>query len=120
MIMPNQQTGSLFFYETVVFYQKAPDEWINQFESLLDEDRVEEAHNLVQKFFDEEFSKQSIVGKKRSEYTQEPPEPGDMVIYVPTRRHVRLLSISDDKQLCLVKEMLGAYVVPFDKVVRVR
>lgn len=116
--MPNPQTGSMFYYETVIFYQNASDEWIERFEELLDEGKEFEAHDLIQTFLNKHFSEK--VGKKRKEYSQEPPEIGDMVLVTSTRRYARLLAISDDQKLCLVKEVYGAYVVPFDKVIRVR
>jgi len=114
--MPNSPSEPLFFHETIIFYKQASDTWIERFESLLDDGKEKEAYSLMQRF----FNMQSKVAKKRPEYIKEPPEIGDMVMFIPTRRYVRLMSKSDDGKLSLVKEQMGAYVVPSDKLVRVR
>lgn len=107
-------------YETIVFYRHAPEDLVENFESLLDAGKERDAKKVIQGWFDSYYTKQVTAKKPPTDYTKEPPQVGDMVIIIPTGRYARVMSISDDGALCVVKEQLGAYVVPYNKIIRIR
>ena len=117
--MPKPKTGPFFYYETVVFYRDAPEHLIDKFESLLDEGDEPGAKTLIQQWFDSRHA-QTVTAGKKTKYTEEPPQIGDMVVVMTTGNYARLIATSDDKELALVKEQFGAYVVPYDKLIRAR
>lgn len=110
------------FALTARFYQTAPSELLDRFEDALDED-----DDVLARAIRDEFLHQADnppvtnkTAKDDPHYLTEEPEVGDMVFVNTLNRHARLIAISDDKKLALVKEMYGAYTVPYEKLRRVR
>jgi hypothetical protein len=107
---------------TARFYQIAPSELLDRFEDALDNDDTVLASAIREEFLSQADSPTEITktAKEDPAYLSEDPEVGDMVFISLSNRHARLIAVSDDKKLALVKEQFGAYTVPYDKLRRVR
>ena len=102
---------------TARFYQLAEDEVLDSFEDALDaDDRV-----LAFAIRDEVLLRgEQRVAKMAPTYLSEEPEVGDMVFVHPTSRHARLIAISNDRKMAIVKEQYGSYTVQYKDLRRVR
>lgn len=107
---------------TAQFYQTAPSELLDRFEDALDNDDRVLASAIRDEFLTQSDSPPATTKTAKDDpfYLSEEPEVGDMVFVSLSNRHARLLAISDDRKLALVKEQFGCYTVPFDKLRRVR
>jgi hypothetical protein len=107
---------------TARFYQIAPSELLDKFEDALDADDVVLASAIREEFLTQADSPIEITKTAKNDpaFLSEDPEVGDMVFISLSNRHARLIAISDDRKIALVKEMFGAYTVPYDKLRRVR
>lgn len=108
---------------TARFYQIAPSELLDSFEDALDNDDVVLANVIREEFLTQADVPPAAIEKTANDdpaYLSEDPEIGDMVFITISNHHARLIAISDDRKLALVKEMYGAYVVHYDKLRRVR
>lgn len=103
------------------FYDVASPEEMDAFERGLDEE-TEESRAAALRVVDSVLlsSETQRVAAKDPTYLEQPPEVGDMVFLIPTSRYVRLLAVSDDRELALVKEQMGCYPIPFRDIRRVR
>jgi hypothetical protein len=107
---------------TARFYQTAPSSLLDRFEDALDADDTVLANAIRDAFLTEADSPQETVktAKDDPSYLSEDPEVGDMVFVSLSNRHARLIAVSDDRKLALVKEQFGAYTVPYETLRRVR
>ena len=107
---------------TVRFYQSASDELLDCFEDALDNDDPVLAEAIRDEFLTQAATPETTKTGKIDEhaYLSEDPQVGDLVFNNLTNRNCRLLAISDDRKIALVKEIWGAYVVAYDKLRRVR
>lgn len=107
---------------TARFYQTAPSDVLDRFEDALDNDDEVLARAIRDEFLHQADASPSLTKTAKDDpaYLSEEPKVGDMVFVSLTNRMARLIAISDDQQLALVKEQMGAYTVPFDKLRRVR
>ena len=107
---------------TVRFYQSASDELLDCFEDALDNDDPVLAEAIRDEFLTQAATPETTKTGKIDEhaYLSEDPQVGDMCFLNTCNRHVRLIAISDDRKLALVKEQFGVYTAPFDKLRRVR
>jgi len=111
----------MIFAKTANFYRMASDQQIEEFETALDEDNTKRAHEIIENFRPGIATTIEIEAKvKAPEYLDSPPEIGDMVIQTSTGHMVRLIAISDDKELALVKEEWGAHPAQYADLRRVR
>lgn len=103
------------------FYVVASEEEMDDYERKLDEE-TEESRAAALRVVDSVLlsSETQRVAAKEPTYLELQPETGDMVFVIPTSRYVRLLAISDDRELALVKEQMGCYTIPFRDIRRVR
>ncbi|SRR6266705_2788282 len=109
----------MLFAKTANFYRTASDQQIEEFETALDNDNTALATSLVENF--QPIETTTVEAKiKAPDYLDLPPEVGDMVIQVSTGHMVRLIAISDDKELALVKEEWGAHPAQYADLRRVR
>jgi len=104
---------------TALFYKLAPEEKIQQYENALDDNDHKTACMIREEFLfgavsEEEYAR-AATEKTANEQSHSGIQVGDMVYVVPTRRFVRVISISDDYQMAVVKEQFGAYAVPIAK-----
>ena len=107
--------------KTVNFYRHASEQQIEAFEDALDIDDTKRAHEIIENFQASDKLSFEIEGKiKAPEYLESPPEVGDMVVQTSTGHMVRLIAISDDKELALVKEEWGAHPAQYADLRRVR
>lgn len=108
---------------TARFYQTAPSDFLDRFEDALDADDTVLANAIRDEFLaqaDAPLPETVKVAKDDPEYLREEPEVGDMVFVMTLNRHARLIAVSDDKKMALVKEQLGCYTVPYERLRRVR
>lgn len=116
--------------ETVDFYETAPDSLLDEYEAALDDDDVDKATTLRRRFLSAAHSPPQFPppqappltrrAARPLSYTEYPPVPGDMVYTSVNGHYARLLSVSSDKELAVVKEWTGAYVVPYTSCKRTR
>lgn len=109
-------------FKTARFYQIASDEEIERFEEALDEGDYKTALAVVHSFHDLGYPTKpfDLEAKREPDFLELPPEVGDMVLIVNTNHYARLLAISDDRELVLVKEEWGAYPTKFENIRRIR
>jgi len=105
---------------TALFYKLASEEKIQQYENALDDNDPKTACMIRDEFLfgavsEEEYATTTPTEKTAHEQSPSPIRVGDMVYVIPTRRFVRVISISDDYQMAVVKEQFGAYAVPVAK-----
>ena len=108
---------------TARFYQTAPSDFLDRFEDALDADDTVLANAIRDEFLaqaDAPLAETKTAKINDPNYLSEDPEVGDMVFVMTLNHHARLLAISDDKKLALVKEQFGAYTVPYERLRRVR
>ncbi len=109
----------MIFAKTANFYQMASDQQIEEFETALDNDNTALATSIVENF--QPTAATTVEAKvKTPDYLDSPPDIGDMVIVVNSGHMARLIAISDDKELALVKEEWGAFPTPYQNLKRVR
>lgn len=116
--------------ETVDFYETAPESLLDDYEAALDDDNVAKATTLRRRFLSAIQGPPQIPPHQSPplhrtaahplSYTEYPPVPGDMIYTSVRGRYGRLLSVSSDKELAVVKEWTGAYVVPYSSCKRTR
>lgn len=108
-------------FRTARFYQTASEEEIDQFESALDQGDNLRALEIVKSHTAKSYPLSfDLAANKEPNYLDESPEVGDMVFVTSSNHYARLISISDDHEIALVKEEWGAYTVPYASLRRVR
>lgn len=109
-------------FRTARFYQIASDEDLEEFEAKLDAGDSVGASELVTRFFREACPQPAfeVQAKKEPGYLEEPPKVGDVVLIVSTGHYAKLLAISDDQEIALVREEWGSFPTKFDNIRRVR
>jgi len=110
----------MLFLKTARFYRIAPEKVLDQFENSLDEGDRRSAERLMNDYLARHDSPFFHMAKKEPDYLEGDPEIGDLVYIKNTGRYARLISMSKDRQIALVKEMLGSYTVPYETLRRVR
>lgn len=111
----------MLFFKTARFYQVAPEEVLDQFENAMDDGDCRSAERIMNDYLgrnDNPFLYH--MAKREPDYLAGDPEVGDLVYIMKTGRYARLITVSKDKQIALVKEMLGVYTVPYETLRRVR
>lgn len=99
------------------FYEIASESALDEYEAHLDGEDCLGALRVLDSVMSPELQ---IVASNSQDYLSEPPQRGDMVFIQNSGRFAKLLAISDDGEKALVKEQLGAYVVPFADLRRIR
>jgi len=109
-------------FKTARFYQIASEEEIERFEEALDANDYKAALAIVESFHNQGYPPKpfDLEAKRQPDYLELPPEVGDMVLIVNTNHYARLLAISDDRELVLVKEEWGAYPTKYENIRRIR
>lgn len=99
------------------FYQVASESALEEYEAHLDRDDRLGALRVLDSVLNPTLQ---VVAAKDQDYLSSPPERGDMVFIQSSGRFAKLLAVSDDGEKALVKEQMGAYVVPFSDLRRIR
>lgn len=103
------------------FYQLASEDELEEYEAALENGDSRRAMEIVEKFFRSDYPQSfEVEAKKAPGYLELPPEPGDMVVVLNTNHYARLVAVSDDREIALVKEEFGAYPTPFSNIRRTR
>lgn len=107
--------------QTAELYDVAPDDVLDAYEAALDDDDEALAHQIRTSFFSENHPHPLTKKQARTlSYIDYPPKIGDMVYVAVNGHYARLLTISSDEELAIVKEWAGAYVVPYSSCKRIR
>lgn len=107
----------MLFFRIAHFYQISDDEDIERFENALDVDD----HKAAMRVVDTTLSQHERSALRVDpDYLSLPPQVGDMVYVQSIGRYAKLLSISDDLELAIVREEFGCYPVKYSDIKRVR
>lgn len=107
---------------TARFYQIASDDLLDSFEDALDADDRTLAFAIRDEVLQGYLGEPNMSRRALSNptYLSEEPEVGDMVFVNPSSRHARLIAVSNDRKMALVKEQFGCYTVAYADLRRVR